>query len=98
MQVVAIEKGFAGGTRRKIGDVFEIDEAKLPKGKDGKPVLPKWLKPAPNAAEARKMAQAAQKADHDKQVAGAVAASGGAAAKVKAQNLAKAAAGGDLAG
>ncbi len=79
MQVVSMQPGFYNGARRRTGDVFEM----AVKEKDGKPVLPKWVKAAPNAHEAKKEAAAAKKAEQDKQVAGAIAASGGKVAKAK---------------
>lgn len=88
MQVVALEMGFYRGGRRCIGDVFEMDESLLKK-KDGKPLLPKWVKAAPDVHQAKREAAAAIKADLDKRKAGAVAASGGKAAKDKADALAK---------
>lgn len=88
MQVVALQQGFYAGSRHRVGDVFEIDEAKL-KAKDGKPVLPKWVKAAPNAHEAKVEAAKAKQAKLDKQKAGVIASSGGKAAKEKADNIAK---------
>lgn len=81
MQVVAMQPGFYGGARRRTGDVFEMDR---PADK-----LPKWVKAAPDPHQARREAAAAKQAEQNKQVAGAVAASGGKAAKAKADALAK---------
>lgn len=80
MQVVALEPGFYAGARRRRGDIFEmsIDDPKK---------LPKWVKAAPNAGEARREAAAVKKAAEEKQRAGVVAASGGKAAKDKAEAL-----------
>lgn len=83
MQVVAMKPGFYNGSRRRTGDVFDMN---VPV-KDGKPVIPKWVKAAPNAHEAKKEAAAAKKAESDKKVAGAIAASGGQAAKDKVAAL-----------
>lgn len=88
MQVVALSTGFYAGHRRRVGDIFEMDDTKM-KQKDGKPVLPKWVKAAPDPHKARQEAEAARKAEHKKQEAGAIAASGGAAAKKKAADLAE---------
>jgi hypothetical protein len=85
MQVVAMQSGFYNGSRRRTGDVFEMD---VPT-KDGKPVLPKWVKAAPNAHEAKVEAAKAKKAEQDKLTAGAIAASGGKAAKEKSDAVAK---------
>jgi hypothetical protein len=80
--VVAMQLGFHGGTRRRVGDVFNMDETKW-KQKDGKPVPPKWVQVVANANEGRAVAQRAEKAAADKLKAGAIAASGGKAAKDK---------------
>lgn len=89
MQVVAMQPGFYGGSRRRTGDIFDMADSAIVKDKDGKVVKPKWVKAAPNAHEARVEAAKAKKAENDKQVAGAIAASGGKAAKEKADNVAK---------
>lgn len=85
MQVVALEPGFYAGARRRLGDIFEmyIDDEKK---------LPKWVKAAPSAGEARREAAAVKKAAEEKQRAGAIAASGSKGAKAKAEAAA------DLAG
>jgi hypothetical protein len=88
MQVVALAPGFYAGTRRRTGDIFELDSSKL-KQKDGKPVMPSWVKPAPDVAQAKAEAAKAKKAENDKQVAGSIAASGGKAAKAKVDAVAK---------
>lgn len=88
MQVVALSTGFYAGTRRRTGDVFDMDETKFKK-KDGKTVMPKWVKAAPNAHEAKREAAAAKQAEHEKQKAGAIAASGGKAAKAKVDAIAE---------
>lgn len=96
MQVVALEKGFYGGVLRRVGAIFNLDEKFIKKGK-----LPSWVKAAPNAAVAKEEATKAKKAAEDKVKAGAIAASGGQAAKDKAKNLAEEMAGagdGNLAG
>lgn len=76
MQVIALSNGFYQGARRRTGAIFEMEP-----GKDGK--LPKWVKAAHNVAEAKAEAAKAKKAEQDKQRAGAIAASGGTAAKAK---------------
>lgn len=83
MQVVAMQAGFYAGTRRRIGSIFEMDESKFKQDADGKPILPKWVKAAANATEAKQAAAQAKKQEANKQAAGALAASGGQAAKVK---------------
>lgn len=83
MQVVALEAGFHAGQRRKIGDIFDMDESKFRKDAAGKPRLPSWVKAAPNPHEAKREAAAAQQAAAAKLTAGAIAASGGKAAKAK---------------
>lgn len=88
MQVVAMQPGFYNSTRRRVGDIFDMDESALPK-RDGKPVLPKWVKAAPNAHEAKVEAAKAKQKEQDKLAAGAVAASGGKAAKEKSDAVAK---------
>lgn len=85
MQVVAMQPGFYNGGRRRTGDVFDMDVVE----KNGKPVLPKWVRAAPNAHEAKVEAAKAKKAEQDKLTAGAVAASGGKAAKEKSEAVAK---------
>ena len=87
MQVVAMQVGFYGGSRRRVGDVFDIPDESMKK-REGKPILPKWVAPAPNAHEAKIVAAKAKQADQARRTAGAVAASGGAAAKAKADKLA----------
>jgi len=52
MRVIAKFEGFYGGSRRRVGAEFDMDESKLPKDKDGKPVLPKWVVEC--SAESRK--------------------------------------------
>lgn len=85
MQVVAMQSGFYNGNRRRTGDVFDMAVVE----KNGKPVLPKWVKAAPNAHEAKVEATKAKKAEQDKLTAGAIAASGGKAAKEKSDAVAK---------
>ena len=87
MQVVALSVGFHDGTRRRVGEIFNMDESKFKKGKDGKPRTPSWVKPAPDAATAKREADAARKAEADRQKAGALAASGGAVAKSKVDTM-----------
>ena len=88
MQVIAMQPGFSGGHRRRIGDIFTLDENALKKV-DGKPVLPKWVKVVQDASQAKAQVAAVQKADQDKRKAGVLAASGGPAAREKADNIAK---------
>lgn len=88
MQVIAIKDGFQANTRRRTGDMFDLDEASLPQ-KDGKPVLPKWVKVVTNPIVAKAEVAAAKKAEIDKRVNGAIAASGGKASQAKADSIAK---------
>lgn len=81
-QVVALKPGFYAGQRRRTGDVFDMTV------KEGSR-LPKWVKVVQNPHEARREAEAAKKAEVDKQKAGAVAASGGKAAKEKNASIAQ---------
>lgn len=83
MQVVATSTGFHDGARRRVGEVFHMDESKFKKGKDGKPRTPSWVKPVADVTAAKKEAEAARRAEADRQKAGALAASGGAVAKSK---------------
>jgi len=85
MQVVAISAGFYDGARRRVGDIFDMT---IPT-KDGKPKMPKWVKAAPDVQQAKREAAAAKHAEHEKQKAGAVAASGGKAAKAKVDAIAE---------
>lgn len=78
MQVVAIRMGFWNGTRRRVGEVFDMPEP-----------LPSWVKPTNDPAKAKAEAEAAKKAEHEKQRAGAIAASGGKAAKAKVDAIAE---------
>lgn len=75
-QVVALKPGFYAGQRRRIGDVFDMAV------KEGAR-MPKWVKVVQNPHEAKREAAAAKQAEVDKQKAGAIAASGGKAAKDK---------------
>lgn len=88
MQVVALETGFYLGERKRTGAIFNLDESKLKK-KNGEAVLPKWVKAVPDVRAAKAEAAAAVKAEQEKQRAGAIAASGGKAAKEKSDALAK---------
>lgn len=88
MQVVALEPGFHGGIRRRTGDIFDMDESGFKK-KDGQPVMPKWVKAAPNAQAAKAEAAKAQKAEQERLKNGAIAASGKAAAKAKVDAVAQ---------
>lgn len=79
MQVVAIRMGFWNGSRRRVGgDPFDMPAP-----------LPSWVKPCTDPAQAKAEAEAARKAEHRKQADGAVAASGGKAAKAKADAIAE---------
>lgn len=44
MRVIASGKGFYKG-RRRVGDVFEMDESAMKKDSDGRPILPRWVEP-----------------------------------------------------
>ncbi len=87
MKVIALKPCFFGGVYRKIGEIFTIDESKLKKGPDGKPILSKSSTPAVKVViderEARAEAEKIKSDADKKQVAGAIAASGGKAAKDK---------------
>lgn len=92
-QVVALKQGFYGGSRRRVGDIFDMKErrgedGKPLKGKDGKelPVLPAWVKAAPNPGQAKHEAAQAKAAATKRMVDGAKAASGGAAARKKIED------------
>ena len=89
-QVVALKQGFYGGSRRRVGDIFEMKErrdeqGKPIKGPNGKdlPVLPSWVKAAPHPGQAKAEAAAAKAAEQKRLADGAKAASGGAAARKK---------------
>lgn len=91
MQVIAIKDGFYAGSRRRVGDVFDIKDEHIKQDKDGNVTQPKWVKPALDANKAKQEAAKVKKEAADKAKAGAVVASGGAAAKAKvdeAQSLA----------
>lgn len=88
MQVIAIKDGFQANTRRRTGDMFDLDESSLPQ-KDGKPVLPKWVKVVTDPAAAKAEAVAAKQAQINKQVNGAIASSGGKLSKAKADKIAE---------
>lgn len=79
MQVVAMRQGFYDGTRRRIGDIFDMA---VP-SKDGKPVMPSWVQAVTDPTKAKQAALAAKKAEEDRIVAGAKVASGGKAAERK---------------
>lgn len=83
MQVVAMQDGFYKAQRKRLGDIFDMDDAAIKRDKDGKIIRPKWVKAAPNAHEAKREAAAVKQAAQEKQRAGAIAASGGKAAKDK---------------
>lgn len=91
MRVVALKPRFYGGSLRPVGAVFDMDETKFKKDKRG-PILPSGVIPFVSEEKAKAAAEAAKKAEIDRQRDGAIAASGGAAAKEKiddiAQNLA----------
>jgi len=93
LQVVALQPGYRKSTASRVatGDIFTLDDvalSKLKKDKDGKPILPKWLKAAPDAAAARAESVAVKAAEDKRGLAAAMAASGGAAAKQKAKDIA----------
>lgn len=94
MKVVAISEGFYKGTRRRVGAVFDMPEEGMKK-KDGKPVLPSWVKAVQNDQQAKAVAAQVKQDELDKQKAGAIAASGGKAAKTKAADNKAAAVGAD---
>ena len=92
MKVIALSLGFYRGARKRIGDVFDMDESAMKK-KDGKPTLPSWVKPVSNEREAKQEAEAVKKAEQDRMIEGAKTASGGKAAREKAERLAAEASG-----
>ena len=91
MQVVALKPGFYGGERKRVGDIFEMEDRFIKKDASGKTVRPKWVKPAPDIAVAKREAAAAKQAEADRLRDGAIAAAGGKGAKAakdaKATNL-----------
>lgn len=88
MRVIATSAGFYQGSRRKAGDIFDMADADMRK-KDGKTVLPKWVKAVKDEADAKAEVAKAKKADEMKAKAAAVASSGGAAAAAKAATVAE---------
>lgn len=90
-QVVALKPGFHGGVYRKIGDIFELAEAKVEEAKrrlaEAEKAGLKNKKPAFKVVTDLRAAKAeAEKVKRDaeeKQKQGAIAASGGKAAKDK---------------
>lgn len=84
MQVVAISTGFYGGSRKRTGAIFDMDEKHFKNG-----AMPSWVKAAPDAGIAKEEAAAAKKAETDKVKAGIVASSGGKASKDKSDKLAE---------
>jgi len=71
MRVIAIESGFYAGARRRIGSEFEMV---VPLGKDGKPALPKWVRPSTPEARAEFASESEVKRRND--LAAIVAAAG----------------------
>lgn len=80
MQVVAIRQGFYGGARRRVGDIFDMNVAK--------DKLPRWVEVVTDPTKAKTKAAEAKAAEEAKQKAGAIAASGGKAAKAKTDAMA----------
>lgn len=78
MDVVAVEMGFYKGNRKRIGAVFEVAEGER---------VPKWTKPVSNADEAAAESVKVKSAAVKKRADGARAASGGEAAKAKADAM-----------
>lgn len=76
MQVVATEIGFYKGNRKRVGAVFNLADGER---------MPKWAKEVSNADEAAAESVKVKSAAIKKQADGAKAASGGAAAKAKAE-------------
>lgn len=88
MKVIALKPCFIGGEYRRLGDVFYIDEKKLAKDAKGNPILSKSKNPAikqvVDERAARAEADKVKRDAEEKLKAGAIAASGGKAAKEKA--------------
>lgn len=82
MKVIALKPCFIDGVYRKVGDVFDVSN-KLKSRSKTPP-----FKPVKDIAEAKAEAAAVLKAEQDRQVEAAVAASGGSAAKAKSETLA----------
>jgi len=87
MQVIAVTMGFHGGTRKRVGEIFDMDETKWKKDAKGKPRCPSWVKPVTDPAKARAEAKAARQAEAARQKEGALASSGGQAAKAKVDGI-----------
>jgi len=84
VRVIAAAVGFYKGARRRVGEIFDMAESVMKTDKAGNPVLPKWVREAPaTEAEAKALVSAAKTAEDNKQRDGAIAASGGKAAKAK---------------
>lgn len=78
MKVVAVEMGFYKGNRKRIGAMFDLAEGER---------VPKWAKEVGDADEAAAESVKVKAAAVKKQADGAKAASGGAAAKAKADAM-----------
>jgi hypothetical protein len=83
MRVVAKQKGYYGGSRRRPGDIFDMAESAMKKDAKGAPMLPKWVEEAQDELAARKQVADAKRTAESKNRDAAVASSGGAAARRK---------------
>lgn len=59
MLVIAKELGVVNGSRVRPGTEFDLPESMMKKGKDGEPVLPRWVVPATAHDAAKVRADAA---------------------------------------
>lgn len=84
MKVIAIQTGFYQGSRRRPGAIFEMLEKDM-KVVNGKPTLPKWAKEVTDEAKMKQEVIDAKAARERKDREGAIAASGGKAAKTKVE-------------
>jgi hypothetical protein len=97
VQVVALKPCFTDGQIRKIGDIFnvtadqlkEVERRQAEKVKAGSKVARPVYKAAPDTVAAAAEAARIVKAAEDRQRAGAIAASGGPAAREKVKSLAE---------
>ena len=96
IEVVAREKGFYEGARRRVGEVFmmTVPVDPLDDGDCGAYRLPSWVMTATDVA--RRVVQKQKQNAEDKFIAGAIAASSGAAGKRKHEELEARVKGGEL--
>jgi len=62
MRVIAKELGVVNGSRVRPGTEFDLPESAMKRGKDGEPVLPKWVVPA-SVNNAEQLRADAERAD-----------------------------------